>query len=181
MMYISAVFFFLIFSISSVAAIYSDEAFNIDFHYALLGQPLQHSTFFHQPNPVSKASLIYTVTDRSILGAINPKDGSIVWRQQLNNCEYYDCFLRAAEGQDTIVSADEKEVSAWNAADGKLTWRASLEGHTIEDLQILDFPSINEESAVKDALVLYNGSQLSVHRLSGDTGKTLWVYEYERY
>ena len=180
-MYILVFLFFLLCLLSSTAAVFSDEAYNVDFHYALLGQPLQQSTFFHRPNPASKASLIYTVTDRSILGVINPKDGSIVWRQQLNGCEDHKCVLRAGEGQDNIISADEKEVSAWNAADGKLVWHTSIHGHTIEDLKVLGIPKSGKEPVAKDALVLYNGLRPAVYRLSGDSGKTLWVYEDERY
>ena len=99
----------------------------------------------------------------------------------MSGCEDNKCLLRAGEGQDTIISADGKGVSAWNAADGRLVWRSSVPGHTIEDLKVLDFPNVGKESVAKDALVLYNGLRPAVHRLSGESGETLWVYNDERY
>ena len=180
-MYNSVFLFFTVFLLSRTLAVFSDEAYSVDFYHALLGLPIQQCTFFHQPNPASKASLIYTLTDKSILGAVNPKDGSIVWRQQLSDCESHKCFLRAGKGQDVVISANADEVSAWNAADGKLVWRTVAQGYVIEDLEIWEFPGAGNELSAKDALVLYNGFQPTLRRLSGESGESLWTYKDERY
>ena len=36
--------------LTSTIAVFVDEAWNIDHHYALLGQPSEKTTFFHQPS-----------------------------------------------------------------------------------------------------------------------------------
>ena len=180
-MYNSVFLFLTVFLLSRTLAVFSDEAYSVDFHHALLGLPIQECTFFHQPNPASKASLIYTLTDKSILGAVNPKDGSIVWRQQLSGCVNAKCLLRAGKGQDIVISANADEVSAWNAADGKLVWRTTAQGRIVEDLEILELPGTGSGSSVKDAVVLYSGSQPSLRRLSGESGDSIWVYKDERY
>src|SRR5215469_10678850 len=92
--------------ITSVLAVFPDEAYQVDYHHALLGFPQQHTTFFHQPYPNSKASLIYTLSERGVIGAVNPKDGSIIWRQFLaSDLTGSGGFLKAGEGQNIVISA----------------------------------------------------------------------------
>ena len=170
----------LSFHLSSVFAVFGDEAYNVDFHYALLGQPIQHSTFFYQPHATSKASLLYTVTDKAVLGAINPRDGSLVWRQHLGNGNRSKPFLRPSEGQHTVISAFGDAVTAWNAADGKLVWRSSFQGHQIEDLEITDLPSASDGSNTKDFIALYSGKHPTLRRLNAETGDIKWEYQDDR-
>jgi hypothetical protein len=66
-----------------VYAIIADGAYHIDYHLALLGIPRSGNTFFHQPSASSSASLLFTISEKGVLGAVNPKDGSLVWRQSL--------------------------------------------------------------------------------------------------
>ena len=61
----------------STIAVFADEAWTVDYHHALLGEPREETTFFHQPNPISRASLIYSLSEEGVLGAINPRDGRI--------------------------------------------------------------------------------------------------------
>ena len=107
--------------LTSTIAVFVDEAWNIDHHYALLGQPSEKTTFFHQPSSNSRASLIYTVSAKGILGAVNPRDGSVVWRQRLltNGTNLLASHLRAGQGQETVVSGIGNNVAAWSAADGR--------------------------------------------------------------
>src|ERR1700719_4597891 len=86
-------------------AIFADEVNHVDFHYALLGIPSAQRTFFHRPSSSSNASLLYTLSEKSFLGAVNPKDGSIVWRQNLarwSDAAAVESFLRAGDGENTI-------------------------------------------------------------------------------
>ena len=48
-------------------AVHQDEAYQIDFHHALLGIPQAHTSFFHKPSVDSKASLLYTLTEIGIV------------------------------------------------------------------------------------------------------------------
>ncbi|KAL8805000.1 MAG: hypothetical protein Q9182_002202 [Xanthomendoza sp. 2 TL-2023] len=153
-------------------AIYADEAYQVDFHHVLLGLPQPETTFLHRPAPASKASLLYTLSERSVLGAINPKDGSVVWRQQLGNGSGR---LKASEGGTTVVTAVNGTVQAWDAAEGRLVWgwRGSEE---IKALEVLK----SENAAQAVYIITQNtGSKATIRKLSEDSGAVLWEHEDE--
>jgi outer membrane protein assembly factor BamB len=156
-----------------VAAVFRDEAYQIDYHHALLGLPLEQSTFFHPPNPSSKASLIYTLSEKSLIGAVNPKDGVVVWRQRLDSATNSSrALLRPGEGVDVVASATDGEVAAWAAKDGRLVWREEFEGGgEVVGLTFLE----------KDVLVLRQGGQIVVQKRDGATGAVLWQFVDTRY
>lgn len=167
-------------SIQSLAlAIFADEAYHIDYHHALLGTPQPHTTFFHRPSAISKASLLYTLSDKFVLGAINPKDGSIVWRQRLADGSSNDtgkAFLNAADGENTIYSAVDEGIQAWDAADGRLVWDWSGSGRT-KALELF-----TAEGGQKHVLVLNEEGKVGVVRkLAADTGEILWEIKDDRY
>ncbi|KAL8830335.1 MAG: hypothetical protein Q9191_001495 [Dirinaria sp. TL-2023a] len=125
-------------------AIFADESYQIDYHHALLGPPQAHTTFFHRPSVTSKASLLYTLSEKSVVAAINPKDGGIVWRQWLGeaqnttghaNLEPGTGYLTSAEG--TVISASRGTVHAWDAVQGRLRWEWSGRG-IVKGLEALE-------------------------------------------
>ena len=160
---------------SYVRAVYEDEAYKTDYHHALLGIPQSHTTFFHRPSVASKASLLYTLSEKLVLGAINPKDGLIVWRQHLaagNSTS--KSFLRAEEGGGAIASAVNGEVQAWNAADGRLDW-AWVGAGSIKGLEL------SSRKGYTDVLVLHEeGSKGVVRKLASGSGNVVWEYKDER-
>jgi ER membrane protein complex subunit 1 len=160
---------------ASVLAVFEDEAFHIDYHHALLGQPLEDATFFHQPFANSRASLIYSLSDHAVLGAVNPKDGSLVWRQILPEATNSSTsILRTAEGRDTVYTAFDGQVAAWGASDGRLAWRYTFEeARRVRDVEVLD---MNGSQGTKDIVVLVGGEQPSVIRLDVATGSPVWTY-----
>jgi outer membrane protein assembly factor BamB len=163
--------------ITSVLAVFPDEAYQIDYHYALLGFPQQQTTFFHQPYPNSKASLIYTLSDRGVIGAVNPKDGSLIWRQFFASASTgRGGFLKAGQGQNTVVSAASDIITAWSASEGRLVWESRTRSGKIKDLEILE----SNTDGVKDVIAVIEHGQTYVKRLDGKTGKTLWTYADER-
>lgn len=158
-------------------AVFSDEAWNVDYHYALLGEPKQDTTFFHQPNPDSKASLVYTLSERGVLGAVNPRDGTIVWRQLLANdiTRANTSFLRAGQDDDVVISGIGTEVAAWSASDGKLSWSSELGGQ-IKDVEMSELPDGAAAASVKDAIVLSAGASPKVRRVDGASGHVKWQF-----
>ena len=164
----------------STAAVFADEAWNIDYHYALLGEPKEDTTFFHQPNPTSRASLVYTLSNRGVVGAVNPRDGSVVWRQLLSNnvTSTQSSFLRAVEGQETVISGIDNHVTAWSAADGRLSWSLDVNG-PIEDIEILELSDGKATPSAKDALVLSSGDDPVVQRLDGASGAVKWQHKID--
>ena len=160
---------------SFVHAVYEDEAYKTDYHHALLGVPQSHTTFFHRPSAASKASLLYTLSEKLVLGAVNPKDGLIVWRQQLTAGNVtLGGYLKAEEGGGAIASAVNGEVQAWNAADGRLDWGWTGAG-PVKGLELLS------RKGYTDVVVLNEeGSKGVVRKLASGNGDVLWEHRDER-
>ena len=181
MRYYASVLAWLLFLIirSPAFAVYIDEAYHTDYHHALLGVPQRHTTFFHRPSANSKGSLLYSLSEQGVLGAINPKDGSIVWRQLLTDAEStgaHKGLLQAGVGGDTIFSSINGIIQAWDAADGRLVWE-QLEAGESKDMLVLDL-----DGRVKDILVLnlLRGTMVTVKKLAPDSGEIQWEYKDDR-
>ncbi|KAK4502963.1 hypothetical protein PRZ48_006390 [Zasmidium cellare] len=166
--------------LQSTTAVFADEAWTIDYHYALLGAPKEETTFFHQPNPSSRASLIYTLSEEGVVGAVNPRDGALVWRQSLKSADIPSNagFLRGGEGQDVVVGGIGNKTTAWSAADGRLVWTIETPGR-IEDLEILELQDASQTPGVKDTIVLTSGNSPSILRVDGASGVSKWTYSID--
>lgn len=151
-----------------VSGLFQDEAFQTDWQYALLGRPTQQNIFFHQPSINSKASLIYTLSDKLVLGALNPKDGSVVWRQDLGEGRESRTdtrgFLRAANSTNVVISAVGDKVRGWEASDGRLAWEWEGRG-TVRSLALLE---------IDPMVILEDHGILRIARLNAMTGKMIW-------
>ncbi|KAI4275431.1 MAG: hypothetical protein LQ337_003230 [Flavoplaca oasis] len=155
-----------------ISAIYADEAYQVDFHHVLLGVPQVETTFFDRPSATSKAALLYTLSQSCILGAINPKDGSVVWRQQLANGSG---LLKAPAGGDTIISAVNGTIQAWDAAEGRLVWGWRGSGE-IKALEVVRDGITGRGIYIVTQAV---GTRAVIRKLSEGTGALLWEYEDE--
>lgn len=167
-------------NLPAVHAVFADDAYQVDWHHALLGIPQQHTTFFHRPQSSSRASLLYTLSEKLVLGAINPKDGTIVWRQRLGDGNHTTGVLRAGEGEDTLISAVGGGVKAWDALSGKLIWGNEFNDGETRDLEVVELESGKEGRAVKDAVLLSGSTEGVVRRLNGNTGDVMWEFRDDR-
>lgn len=157
--------------LSLVSAIFQDEAYQLDYHHALLGQPLEETTLFHQPNANSRASLIYTFTQEGAIGAVNPKDGSLIWRHLLSPATGSTTrVLKAVEGRDYVVSGHNSEVNAWSASTGRLFWSHHLDSGRVKDLTVLQNGDV--------AVLTEQGSY--VVGINGASGALQWTFEDHR-
>ena len=159
-------------------AIFADEAYQTDSHLALLGPPQAHTTFFHRPSAASKASLLYTLSERLVLGAINPKDGAVIWRQRLDEPPQnytHPGLLRAAEGSDTLISTVDDRVQAWDATDGRFAW----EWGGGDGTKVIDVTADGGQSIL--VLCERGDSRFVIKNLAADTGKVLWESVDSRY
>ncbi|KAI8417877.1 hypothetical protein FOFC_00436 [Fusarium oxysporum] len=155
------------------AAVFQDEVGEIDFHHALLGVPQVETTFFHRPRKQDKASLLYTLSDVGLIGAVNPSNGQVVWRQQIaDDITNGGGFLRAAEGEHWVAAAYGSRVQAWDALTGRNVWHNEFKGE-VKDLEILELT----ESSRKDVLVLYDEDGTTVlRRIHGTVGNVIWEF-----
>ncbi|KAL8850648.1 MAG: hypothetical protein Q9221_004434 [Calogaya cf. arnoldii] len=167
---IEVVSLLLLFFSCPIQAIYADEAYQVDFHHVLLGIPRAETTFLDRPSAASKASLLYTLSEKSVLGAINPKDGSVVWRQPLGNGSG---LLKAPGGGNTVISAINGTVQAWDAAEGRLVWDWSGSGD-IKALEVVRGGGAGQGVYIVTQTV---GSKAIVMKLSEDSGVLLWEHE----
>ncbi|KAL2358874.1 hypothetical protein BJ546DRAFT_833761 [Cryomyces antarcticus] len=161
---------------TSTLAVFEDDAFNVDYHHQLVGLPQQHTSFFHPVRPGSGA-VLYTLSDKLVLGAISPKDGSVLWRQLLKaKSNTTNGFLRAGEGQDIVVSAVDGQVAGWSASNGRMAWSHDIGDSSVRDLEILELRDGKETDGGKDAVVLFGDKHPIVRRLDGNTGQVKWEF-----
>jgi ER membrane protein complex subunit 1 len=164
------------------SAIFADDAFHVDYHHALLGVPLSHATFFHKPQSSSNASLIYALSDKGYLGAINPKDGSNLWRHDLSVAgqpSKVDGFLAAGHRDGQVTSGRGNVVSCWDAMDGKLRWDYKLPSDSVvAGVQTVPASADTSPGTIQDIIVLAaslsGDGNTHVIRLAGADGIELW-------
>jgi hypothetical protein len=155
----------------SALAVFEDEAYSVDYHHELLGLPQPHTTFFHRPRRDDKATLIYTLSDLGVLGAVHPGTGKVVWRQFLGEG---DGFLRPVEGEGTVVSAIGGRVDVWDAMGGREKWGNVFTG-AVKDLEVMESGDSAEEE--KDVLALFEeGGKGLLRKLKGASGDVAWEY-----
>lgn len=110
-----------------VLAVYLDEAYSTDFHHALLGIPPHNSTFFQKPQPSLRASLLYTQSHQGILGAVNPKDGTLVWRKRVGGGQQKrPSLLVKAEKDGAVISLYGNGLTCLDAQTGRERWQRYL-------------------------------------------------------
>lgn len=193
--------------LSSVYSILADEAYQVDYHQALLGIPQGETTLFHRPSASSSASLLYTISEKAVLGAVNPKDGSLVWRQslagplpeshrvmpgvgELSDEEQLKAFrdtgplnarLLAKDGSGFVFSYYGATVSAWHAMTGKLLWqRVMPQGEHIKNARLVPHLDGSSSSSVVDVVVLFGTRVGVVTRLDGSSGAVVWEHRDTR-
>lgn len=186
----AALLFLVASCIPSTQAIYADEVNHIDYHHALLGLPTAQSTFFLKPSTVSNASLLYTLSEKAILGAVNPKDGSVVWRQNVSSragpsslsteLGNADGLLRASDQINAVVSAVGNYLSSWTARDGKLIWENWYADEKVADLELLEMEDANAGGRSRDSVALFKGNTGVVRRIDGESGNVKWEFKDDR-
>lgn len=159
----------------TVRAVFQDEVDHIDYHHELLGVPQRETTFFHRPRRDDKASLLYTLSDVGVLGAVNPTTGAVLWRQLLNGtvAGAGGGFTRAGEGENWIASALGSAVHAWDTISGRNKFWTEFAGE-VRDLEIMELT----EQERKDVLVLHEeetGATV-LRRLNADDGSVVWEF-----
>lgn len=165
--------------INGALCVFPDEAYSVDYQHTLLGLPQPHTTFFHKPQLSSNASLLYTLSDKAVLGAVNPRDGSLVWRSSILDQPSHipaDAFLVIGDADGQLVTAFQERVAAIEASTGKEIWVSNVPATSrVVGLELV--PSGDAENAVQDVVVLREqDASMTVSRLSGHDGSDKWSY-----
>lgn len=156
-------------------AVFADEAYNIDYHHELIGIPQRQTTFFHRPRKDEKATLLYTLSDLGVLGAVHPGTGKVVWRQLLEGADA-DVFLRGVQDEGSVVSAAGRMVQSWDAMSGKEKWGNEFPMGIVKDLEVMETAAGSEGEKNILALFEVEGKGL-LRKLSGNTGDVVWEFE----
>lgn len=165
------------------AAVFRDEVGHIDYHHQLLGLPSRDTTFFHRPRRADRASLLYTLSDVGVVGAVNPGSGEVVWRQEVatgvspSGDGGLQGFMRAGEGEGWVVSAYGDSVHAWDAVSGRNKFWVGFDGVQVRDLEVMEMTESGEGR--KDVLVLFEGGggETYLRRLSAEDGSVVWEFK----
>lgn len=116
-----------------------------------------------------------------MLGAINPKDGAVIWRQRLADSvqgnHTTSNLLKAGEGGDTLISAVNGKIQAWDATDGRLVW----EWDGGDETQVVDVTPSAEGGKYVLVLSVGQGSTFVARSLAADTGEVFWESGDSRY
>ncbi|TPX07741.1 uncharacterized protein E0L32_010533 [Thyridium curvatum] len=157
-----------------VTAVFRDEVDVLDFHHERIGVPQSQTTFFHRPRLDDKASLLYTLSDVGILGAVNPGNGALVWRQQIStNLTSGGGHLRAGEGEGWLAGAQGRSVHSWNAVTGRNVWWLDFDG-SVKDLEVME---MTENAGRKDVLALFSEDGATVlRRVHATEGTVVWEF-----
>ena len=160
----------------STLAVYADDAYHVDYHHQLLGVPQPHTTFFHRPRPLDKASLLFTLSDLGVIGAVNPGTGEVVWRHLLAGKDEDNVgFFRPVEAEGAVISAIGSRVDAWDAMSGKGNWGNVFTG-TAKDVEVMEKAA--GAKGPKDILVLFEEQGKGhLRKLAGASGNVIWEYK----
>jgi hypothetical protein len=99
--------------------------------------------------------------------------------RQLGSTQGVEGFLRASDGEATVVSAIGEKVTAWGASDGKLHWERKSTGGVVKDLELLELEDGRTNNHARDVLVLSAGKGGLVQRLDATTGSVKWEFKDE--
>ncbi|EPE07525.1 hypothetical protein F503_00247 [Ophiostoma piceae UAMH 11346] len=173
------------------AIVHRDQVDDIDFHHELLGLPHRDTTFFQRPRPDDKASLLYTLSDAGVLGAVNPSTGAVVWRQLLraeeDTSQTTYGSVQAVDDAGWMVAGLGSSVHAWDSVSGRNVWWQDFAGD-VGDVAVAAAPALSEKintkanklpTPRKDVLAAsYEdaASQIVLRRLAGNDGRVVWEY-----
>ncbi|KLU82956.1 hypothetical protein MAPG_02023 [Magnaporthiopsis poae ATCC 64411] len=166
--------FTILLSALPALAVFRDEVGDVDFHHALVGLPQQHTTFFHRPRRDDKASLLYTLSDLGILGAVNPSTGAVLWRQHAASgrniwSAEFPGHVRDLEVMEMAVSGDgRKDLLALSCDDESGRHATTLRRlHGTEGTVVWDF---HDDSKDMPLQVSNNVDKVFVVSLHGSPG-----------
>ncbi|KAN0065514.1 hypothetical protein ACQY0O_001351 [Thecaphora frezii] len=178
------------------AALSRQDAGKIDWHVPRIGVP--HITTdsatrymaprFHrlikpEQDVKDKAqTAIFVATESNTVGALNPRNGAIVWRQVLEDDDPLIAFYQHADTALSISGPGGANVRLYHGLTGFVLWEANQ--HHIRDGLLpepgapgVDAVFLRSGEGTGDVLTLANGQ--TVRRLSARFGKEVWRWDLD--
>lgn len=187
----------LVFGIQNVAARSKAEAGKIDWHVPRIGVPHASNDSatpylaprFHRiikPDADIKdkaQTAIFVTTESNVVGALNPRNGAIVWRQILDENDQVLLHKQFGENALAISGNGGANVRLYHAFTGYLIWESAQ--HSIRDglLPEPGFPATDaafitdklKPNTAPDVVVVSNAR--IVRRLDGAFGGKVWEWQ----
>lgn len=179
-------------------AVCSFHSSEVTWHLPLLGLPVSPSArnpsslqFFRHPNPKVRLtprlpSLAITVTQKNILGAINPKDGTIVWRLLLPKTEPIRHYVVDMDNRHVALLSGEKKITArlLSLSDGRLLWSKLLGDSSPNQIDqfigrtpdVVFTTDLHSDQRTFPDLIVLTGQSLAF-RLAGHDGAIRWTWK----
>lgn len=202
---LSALFFILVALVAGTSALTEQVAFGFDSYIPRLGipatspasslsiNPRYHRIITHASDTVEPGkaqTALFSVSETGVIGALNPRNGQIVWRQQLD--EQVQGFWLDANQLIVVSGSSGEKIQAFEALTGFLSWSRQLlppgTGRLINDdrlkvtgvsqrealpaSDVIFIPSISAPRY--DNVVLNDGD--TVRRFDADTGVLKWKF-----
>ncbi|PWN47696.1 DUF1620-domain-containing protein [Violaceomyces palustris] len=176
-------------------ALTQQDAGQIDWHVPRIGVPIISSKSatqyltprFHRlvrPNqdPSEKSqTAIFVATESNALGAINPRNGHLVWRHIYDDSDPLLSFHTSADVLLSISGAGGANVRLHHGLSGFIHWE-TLQHHPRDGLlPEAGFPGVDAsflstDSVLGDVVTLANAR--TVRRLDARSGRELWRWEH---
>ncbi len=184
-------------SVHGVSALSRAEAGKIDWHVPRIGVPHTsndsatpylaprfHRIIKPEADIKDKAqTAIFVATESNVVGALNPRNGAIVWRQILEEHDQVLLHKQFGEVAVAISGNGGANVRMYHAFAGHLIWESAQ--HNIRDglLPEPGFPATDivflasqlKADTPPDVVMLSNAR--TVRRLDGKYGKEVWTWQ----
>ena len=126
--------------------------------------------------PTLSSNLIFVVSSKNLLLALNQKTGKEVWRYKTTES---DTFLRgmahpALAQNILVVPFTTGEVIAFDAASGMILWGQMMVGNQVED--IYELPHILASPVINGSTVYLAGNANLLGAFNLQSGQTKWTH-----
>ncbi|KAM0786085.1 hypothetical protein ACM66B_006896 [Microbotryomycetes sp. NB124-2] len=161
-------------ALCSTLALASTHTPSFDLHVPFVGatapatsarQPLHRFLHAQDAQTGRKRALLVTVTDADVVAAVEPRNGSLVWRQRYSSESRIN--HQTCSAARVLVSHGHARVDSVDAYFGRTVWTHQAPSAS-GNVNVLCWPQRNSH----DVIV---ASDKVVQRLSGQSGEVLWT------
>lgn len=151
----------------TASAMFEDEAGANDWHKHQLGT----ITSLH----VASQGRLLAASDAAVIASINPADGSLVWRQVLDEKHAVRASLPVGSTGLLTLTGCGAEARLWNAETGNLVWDRATGGSSSSSEPSSSAPRV-AAAASQDAGTVYTAVGSTVTAFAAAAGSVQWQW-----